>query len=254
MPIGPSIQSLDGGSGGGAVVRNDTSGDKNDIYTVTPENWYKPLPYGFSFFDRSATRKSTSIFYLPILPSNINVTTHFATNIVTTLFGVVEEHSEIRYYDIEIAGTTGIAPKYIEAKQQGVAADKVTSDGRTIESNPGIDLGGFLPEVTNTINQVKNLASDIGNAVSGGGAAAGTGVNVNKTGYMAFHNFYRFLQQYKKDAAGISKLGNTKRNHHPLQFLNYKDGIKYDCAIQTFTLTRSADNPMFYNYNIKLHI
>ena len=239
-------------SAAGSIAGSVGAQSVDEIYKPEPTNWYKSLPYGFSFFNRSESSKSTSIFYLPILPSNINVTTHFATNIVTTLFGIVEEHSEVRYYDIEIAGTTGISPRYIDAKQQGKKPDEITNQvGRESAANPGLDLGGFLPEVTNTINQVKNVVSDIGSAL-GNGPTMKTGVDVNKTGYMAFHNFYRFLLNYKKDTAGQSNLGGTKRKHHPLQFLNYKDRVKYDCVIQSFTLTRSAESSMLYNYSIKL--
>ena len=235
-----------------STVGTAFAGKTKPIYEVEPTNWYKSLPYGFVFFNRQASssnfQQNSSTFYLPILPSNINVTTHFATNIVTTLFGVVEEHSEVRYYDIEISGSTGIAPRWVGVRSQEAPVDTITSEGRASESNFNIDLGGFLPEITNTINQVKNLVSD----AVGGGPSMRTGVDVNKTGYMAFHNFYRFLLAYKKDASGTSQLGNTKRKTHPLQFLNYKDRLKYDCAIQSFTLVRSAENPMLYNYSIKM--
>lgn len=246
---GSTLRSPGGGSGSTAGSSDGESLDS--IYQVTPTNWYKSLPYGFSFFDRQASGVRTSIFYLPILPSNINVTTQFATNIVTTLYGVVEEHSEVRYYDIEIAGTTGIAPRWVDEKKQGNSPSSVTPDGRTAFQNTGIDLGGFLPEVTNTISQVKDAVQDIGNALNGGPSMK-TGVDASKSGYMAFHNFYRFLLKYKKDAAGISGLGNTQRKTHPLQFLNHKDRIKYDVVIQSFTLSRNADNPMLYNYSIKM--
>jgi len=220
-------------------------------YEIKEENWYRSLPYGFHFKNRNAKGDdfdlNSKTFYLPILPSNLNVTTHFATNIVTTLFGVVEEHSEIRYYDIEIAGTTGIAPRWVEARQHGDSVKGVISPGRTSEDVAPVTLGGFLPEVTNTLNQIKKLASD-----PTAPPDYKTGVNVKKTGYIAFHNFYLFLLAYKKDAAGLSSLGNKARSHHPLSFLNYKDGLKYDVAIQSFTLTRSAENPMLYNYSIKM--
>jgi len=244
----PDLIPNQGGSNAGSADPQSV----DEIYKPEPTNWYKSLPYGFAFNNRAERNKSTSIFYLPILPSNINVTTHFATNIVTTLFGVVEEHSEVRYYDIEIAGTTGISPRYIDAKQQGNPASTVTNPiGRESATSSGLDLGGFLPEVTNTINQVKNVVSDIG-SVLGNGPTMRTGVDVYQTGYMAFHNFYRFLLNYKKDTTGQSNLGGTKRATHPLQFLNYKDRVKYDCVIQSFTLVRSAESSMLYNYNIKL--
>ena len=76
------------------------------------------------------------------------------------------------------------------------------------------------------------------------------------SGYTAFHNLYRFLLAYKKDAAGVFikgvHSGEEQRRGHPLQFLNYKDNIQYDVAIQNFVLKRSADDPMLYNYTITM--
>lgn len=224
---------------------------EKELYAVNPTNWYKSLPYGFEFFNRSEKSTSTSVFYLPILPSNINITTHFATNIVTTLYGIVEEHSEIRYYDITISGTTGIAPRWPNEIKQGTKPEDLTSEGRLSFESTGVDLGGFLPEVTNTLNTVLDAADDIANSISGNPPMS-TGVIASKSGYAAFHNLYKFLHKYKADAAGISHLGNSPRSIHPISFLNYKDGVRYDVAIQQFNLTRSADNPMLYNYSIKM--
>ena len=55
---------------------------------------------------------------------------------------------------------------------------------------------------------------------------------------------------YKADAAGIASTQRYKA--HPLQFLNYKDHQKYDCAITRFDLKRSASHPMLYSYTIHM--
>jgi hypothetical protein len=77
-----------------------------------------------------------------------------------------------------------------------------------------------------------------------------SGVSLNQTGYVAFHNLYRLLLLYKRDAAGLDS--QQARKSHPLQFLNYKDGIQYDVAVQRFSLVRDANNPMMYSYSIML--
>jgi hypothetical protein len=264
--------------------------DTNGPYETDPSRWYKSYPYGFAFFD--ATTKPGELakqtFWLPIAPNNINITTHYATNIVTTLYGVIEEHSEVRYYDIVISGNTGIAPKYVtpfavnsttgsqaSLKIPGVPLPNplnpgTPSMGRT-SFEPGLAsklsgaLGGFLPEVSNTISAAANLASNIV-----GGNANETGIRPEQSGYYAFHNFYKFLLRYKNDAArtsdssmlqgfvgpllpGSLPLFNTqKRETHPLQFLNYKDQVRYDVVPISFTMTRSAENPMLYNYSIRM--
>ena len=54
------------------------------------------------------------------------------------------------------------------------------------------------------------------------------------------------------DVGNFSTGTSEKRKVHPIQFLNYKDNIKYDCVPVDFTLTKSKDSPMLYNYEIRL--
>jgi hypothetical protein len=209
-------------------------------------NWYKQRPYAFKFTDKDG---KTSTFYLPISPSNINITTHFATNVIPTMYGTVEEHSEQRYFDITISGTTGMSPRfYTTATGQTKASlrDKVgTEIGRASFTVNTFGLGGFFKRtqqlIQNTINQVTDLFGDPNGT---------TGIDLNKTGYVAFHNFYKFLLIYKKDAAG--EYGSGSNTRAPLLFVNYKDNNQYNVAIQNFQLTRDASQPMLYNYNITM--
>lgn len=223
-----------------------------DIYTVEPTNWFKAKPYGFAFFNRQAKSDQIApeveVIYLPILPSNVNVTTHFATNLVTTLFGVVEEHSEVRYYDITISGNTGIAPRWTGGTQKIPSAGKSSFDNKAILED---QLGGFLPEVTNVVNQAVNAVQSIGDSLTTG-PTNDTGIAPAESGYLAFHELYKFFLRYKRDTAGFSVNGTTPRQTHPISFLNYKDGLRYDCVPRAFVLTRDAARPMLYNYNITL--
>jgi hypothetical protein len=240
----------------GSSSKVSASGPEKDPYKVNSNNWYKPLPYGFAFNNRNANDASSSsdrfVIYLPILPSNLNITTHFATNVITTLYGIIEEHSEVRYYDITITGTTGISPQYIGIQNQQPANESISLGRTSFEGlEDVINLGGALPEVNNIINQVRGRWQDIKDSLSGGPSNT-TGIDPEKTGYKAFHEFYKFLLQYKKDAAGVGIAGNKQRNVHPIQFLNYKDGVQYDCVPMDFSLTRSAASPMLYNYTIRM--
>ena len=240
----------------GSSSKVSASGPEKDLYEINVNNWYKPLPYGFVFNNRNANDASSSsdrfVIYLPILPSNLNITTHFATNVITTLYGIIEEHSEVRYYDIVIAGTTGISPQYIGIQNEQ-DANKSLSLGRVSFEGLSdvIPLGGFLPEVNNIINQVRGRWDDIQDSLAGGPSNT-TGIDPEKTGYKAFHEFYQFLLKYKQDAAGIGIAGNKQRKVHPIQFLNYKDNVQYDCVPIDFSLTRSASSPMLYNYTIRM--
>jgi len=235
--------------------------DFESIYSITWTNWYKSMPYCFRFRDKNG--KETD-FYLPINPSNLQITTHFATNIISTLYGTVEEHSEQRYFDIVISGTTGMAPKFYIPKERGTNKSRLENGGyNSTEDNPAIGrqsfdisagnlaLGGFATRtqetVKNAISQGISLGQSFGlidtpDAVSG--------INEQRSGYAAFHNLYRFLLLYKKDVISGTNIRKKSGNSHPLKFINYKDSNQYNVAIQTFNLTKSAEDPMLYNYTI----
>jgi len=253
-------QFIGSSSTAGAVPSNQ--GANGAPYTIVEKNWYKALPYGFSFFSRDEKTgdKAKSTMWLPIAPSNLNVKTHFATNIITTLYGVVEEHSEVRYYDISITGTTGYSPRFVMPEEQGTTAASTQGAGRdSFQDDSSVAklnkvLGGFLPEVTNTLSQVSDTITGFT-----GGPTNNTGIRTNKSGYFAFHQLYQFFLKYKQDAAGAnpgasagSGGASKKRQVHPIQFLNYKDNIRYDCVPMDFTLIKSKESPMLYNYSIRL--
>ena len=220
----------------------------DSIYNVEAQNWYTAKPYGF----KATTRDGRSfVLFLPINPSNLSISTNFATNIMPTLYGTIEEHSDVRYFDITIEGTTGMAPKYVEpasASDIGTAAASLRRPGRSSFSiAEGISLGGFFSKTLSAVNKIKNKAADL----LDGGPKPKSGLAAKDSGYVAFHNLYRFLLQYKKDAAGVD--GNTEeRKAHPLTFFNYKDNNQYDVAVRSFVLRKSAENPMLYFYSIQL--
>ena len=204
-------------------------------------NWYTQKPYAFKFTDKD---NKTTTFYLPISPSNINITTHFATNVIPTMYGTVEEHTEQRYFDITISGTTGMAPRFFDTVSgQTKKETKGGVTGRASFTVSTFGLGGFFKRtqaiIQNTLNQVTDLFGDPNGQ---------TGIDLTKTGYVAFHNFYKFLLVYKKDASG--EYGGTGNTRAPLLFVNYKDNNQYNVAIQNFQLVRDASSPMLYNYNI----
>lgn len=218
----------------------DLSGPNS--YSLKPENWFTSKPYGFTFFPRNGPDVGFTM-YLPINPSNLSITTSFATNAITTLYGTVEEHSPVRYYDIQIEGTTGMAPKYVEVDQHVAYGGREAA--QIVQSLNG-KAGGFFSKTLGLLGQLKNSASSL----AGEQKKTTSGVNMDNTGYAAFHNLYRFLLKYKKDASGDSNSQN--RTRHPLTFFNHKDNNEYDVVVRNFTLRKSADNPMLYFYSITL--
>lgn len=228
-------------------ISNLTKGMQSS-YKVESNNWFSAKPYGFKMKTRTG---GVFTMFLPISPSNLSITTPFATNIVTTLYGTVEEHSDVRYYDISIEGTTGIAPKFVEpgaGSNSSILYSQLRRQSRTtVAVASSISAGGFFAKTLAIANQIKNKAADL----LDGGPKAKSGITPENSGYVAFHNLYRFLLQYKKDAAGTG--GSTKtRQTHPLTFFNYKDNNQYDVVVRNFTMRRDANNPMLYYYSIQL--
>jgi len=222
---------------------------KTNTYSIRAENWFSAKPYGFKARRRDGR---TITMFLPINPSNLTIHTEFATNMIPTLYGTVEEHSDVRYFDISIEGTTGMAPKFVAPYLNGEpneAYENVIKGGRaSFAVAEGVAQGGFFPKTLGVINQIQNKIADL----LDGGVKPKTGIVNENSGYVAFHNLYRFLLQYKKDAAGISSTATRKKNMHPLTFFNYKDNNEYDVVVKSFTMKRSADNPMLYFYSIHL--
>jgi hypothetical protein len=220
----------------------------DNIYKVRNTNWYSAKPYGFKFTPRNGN--APLVMFLPISPTNLTISTSFAVNIIPTLYGTVEEHSDVRYYDISIEGTTGFAPRYVSPSTAtaDIAAVDLRKQGRSsFAVVQGLSLGGFFSKTLAAINSVQNKAADL----IGGGPQPMPGFGNSETGYVAFHNLYRFLKVYKQDAAGVDG-SSAPRTMHPLTFFNYKDNNEYDCVVRSFVLRRSANDPQQYFYSIQL--
>jgi hypothetical protein len=167
----------------------------------------------------------------------------------------VEEHSPIRYFDISITGTTGFTPQYTQSYSKEDARKKAGVEnkagvrksygqsGSILKSINEFDYG-FASKTFSKINQIVNVANDLIK-----GKKHSVGVYNDTNGYIAFHNFYRFLRKYKEQVIGFEQEASTTT---PLIFINYKDGCQYSCVVQRFVLERSADNPLLYNYNIQM--
>jgi hypothetical protein len=230
-------------------------GTKN--YQIDINNWYKAKPYGFKINTRN---NKTVVMFLPINPSNLTINTNFATNIIPTLYGTIEEHSPVRYFDISIEGTTGIAAAnpypsaVIDTKSLHMQSAYDQSKGTTrstFNQASGVissqAAGGFFQKTIETINKIAQKANDIVNKPQG----PISGIKSESSGYVAFHNLYRALLEYKKDASGVIN-SEGQRTKHPLTFFNYKDNNEYDVVVNNFTMRRSADNPMLYFYSIQM--
>src|SRR5208283_5374238 len=120
------------------------------------------------------------------------VVTHFATNVIPTLYGTVEEHSEQRYYDITISGTTGIAPRYTDINPNTASDGRLGQDLGLSIIDPQL-AGGFFAKTLGQANNIVNKAVDTAASIIPGIKSETAGVDLEKSGYVAFHRFYKFL-------------------------------------------------------------
>ncbi len=272
MPLTPALKAAASKAVGALSADSNT-------YAPIAENWYKSLPYAFLATDAAGNKR---IFYLPLNPSNISVVTHFATNVIATVGGTVEEHAPQRYFDISISGTTGIAPQNVSEQAAGgvsrafavvkavtgIGANSTGRQAYTPEPSLGQYTGGFFAKTVGALDNAINAARDL----LAGSRKHEAGFSSAVSGYMAFHNFYRFLLESKRNlqqgeggsiagkagqilskaTGGLSDKFGATGKLQPLKFISYKDNQEYSCAITRFELTRSADNPMLYNYSIQL--
>jgi hypothetical protein len=233
---------------------------------ATQKNWYGYSSSEYFTGDLAKTRKNRGYafimrydqvkgkgptakyhrVFLPISPQELTVNELFATNLVATIGGVVEEHAPNRFLSINISGTTGHAPKNF-TKHTGKELRTLNSPGRKPAYRNSLfdpDMaGGFGGSQVDKVKKVADQAKDLLNMFSK--RKRKSGIHANNTGYWAFKTLYSLLRS--------SKRASLKVNEAPcLYFVNYKDNFSYACVISTFTLTRSSANPMAYDYNIVL--
>jgi hypothetical protein len=216
----------------------DIDRSSDDVYVLTAEKWYQAPPYAFR---ADLGDSGVFTFYLPLNPNNITINTQFATNVIATMYGTIEEHSEQRYFDISLQGTTGVVPKYNRAVEDETLSKEVRSRG-SFSRNKDLTRGFFQRTqalIKLAIQKAMQTASDLLPV-----EPYIAGMHSIDSGYAAFHNLYRFLLVYKKELMN----GNAKG----LYFVNYKDNNQYRVAINNFQVIRTAEDPMLYNYSVSM--
>jgi hypothetical protein len=216
-----------------------------NIYIISKDNWYRNAPYGFIIHSNSGVQ----VYYLPISPQNIQVSTPFNTNLIPTMGGTVEEHTELRYYDIAIEGTTGMMPKSYPTTVD-LMSNVTPQQGRTsfsVQENLIEDNTGLFSKTISVINKIASSYREL----TSNKEVDTIGTNNSLTGYAAFHNLYTALMSYK-NAIQYKGFKPTNSEDHPIIFFNMKDGVQYDVVIKSFNMRRSAENPMLYFYSIQM--
>lgn len=242
------------------IVKNLPSDVKKDNprvstpYQIVYQNWYKSIPYALRIDpgEELASKKVGALsilkaispklpksdkpimYFFPVNPESVSISTPYAVNITPTLGGIVEEHSGAVFYNITISGTTGVLPELDFSTGIPRSPEK---ELRPTSAKDGFSLGGFAG---GTIAAVNSIVSTI----VGTSSKMVDGTRNVKSGYTAYHVLYKYIWLYHF----------TKANgvEHNLKFINFKDNNQYNVAVQNFQLNRDKSRPHLYQYTITM--
>jgi hypothetical protein len=178
-------------------------------------------------------------FTLPIPPQTLSIDMQFAAQVEASQGGVVEQYNGAAFYDIALSGTTGVLPL------RGTVETPSAFSANTF-------TGGVLLGTVNAVSTAVQSAATIGNIPfpnviseeefqSTIASSKGYG-----TGYFQFLQLKRFLEWYD-----TAKKQKTNQNL-ALGFAVWKEREVYVCTPMKFTVNRSAEKALHYQYSIVL--
>jgi len=258
-------------------LRSDLFDSKTQkaFYTVKAKNWHQTYPYRFVIRLGGAQ----FIYALPIPPSSYNVSTIIPSRATATLGGVVEESSEVVFFNISMQGTFGQAI----SKQRGETPAGRSDEFRKVFTSGGL-LGSALSTLANTAgNLIKaatlqlnllellgnaqlpysssfvnadtapsegligDVISSVSNIFNPPGASDPTKLTTTGgNGFTEVHAFQNFLLAYQKLAA-------KSPGDYSLHFQNIKDNCEWRCILASPpTFSKNAQRPFIYDYALTL--
>jgi hypothetical protein len=222
------------------------SGDlSKKIQNVNSDDWNKQYPYLFRVYRENGVGRSKesldgigqngiqslSEVLLNLPPQAISISTHFASSVLATNNGILEENNGVVFRTISITGTTGILPErrnVIEKPKEGALS--VVTD--------------IFASTTQAIGNTLKTAARIFN--SGKEADKLKDSEYEKTGYYQFWLLHHFLVAYAEQ--------KKKKKQHDLRlaFISRKDNVGYYVTPVSFDMKRDASSPLVYRYSIML--
>lgn len=208
--------------------------------TTLSLNWNKMFPYQLLIMERKegvwSQKSDTAPFTLPIGPQMLSIDMAFAMSVEATQGGIIEQANGAPFRDIVLQGTTGVLPlRGVTEKPadfnvaQGIFAGTVNA-GRALARQAS--ASSLSPKkATNVIPE-----DDFGP----------TGAMAKNTGYFQFLLLKRFLEWY----ANLKKSGTG--TNITLGFAVWKEKEIYLVTPQKFTVNRSAQAGLSYNYTLAL--
>lgn len=181
-------------------------------------------------------------FFLPITPQQLSIVDNYAINTTATLKGIIEEHSGIRFKNINIQGTFGVWTQ---------RASAVTPPSGSTSALQSI-FGGTIAAAQNVASQFQSV---INAATTGTAASKPTTVTPGSsgdsdgglsTGYYQTILFQQFLEQY----AEAKK--NPANSGWRLVFDIPKQNQSFVVTPVAFNWHENVNRPMEINYTLQM--
>lgn len=269
----------------------DEGPPSTEKFKIVGQDWYKVFGYQFGIiYENESVQKSKkqdlfssikntflngaksdsnekSKFYtLPIPPQSLIIKPIIASQVTPTFGGVVEETSQNVLWQINMQGTTGIAPSR-DINGNAIDRSEVAKNFRETISTTGLLAGisGQLQSVTAKVGGAidslisaggafrgGDIAGGIGNAISAINTLAkpplpysGSGVSEQSNGFTEIQELAKFFHEY-------NDLKHREPRSYRLIFRMFKTNQQWNCIIDDFSIQKSAQSPHLWRYNITM--
>jgi hypothetical protein len=239
------------------------------LWEVNGQDWYKIFAYQFKVVRPGGT---PYYYTLPIPPQAYECKPIIPSKVTPTIGGVTEENSAVTFWLINMSGTTGISASRAEGDEK--TRKQVAGKFRETISTTGL-LSGTFANIDRIINKAVGVLDTAGNiiqafddknptpglnTISGAtGEVVGavnnallpplpysaSAVNGVTNGFTEAEELQKFFYIYQK-------LKSENPDDYNLYFINYKTNQQWRVIVKSFSLQKSAQNPMLYRYGISL--
>ena len=237
-------------------------------------NAYQPYQFVILLDNGQENYTITPFSYtLPIPPQELSLDMPVADTIMATLTGYNEVHGGAPFRNISFSGTTGVIPEAMT----GSGRDSVGTGTSGISQ-----LGGA---VSSQINMISSAAQTLTGGAArvaneyppNDGSTLSNGLQTTTTGYYYFHQLRQFLEGYLALKGRSTPLtqgqpydgtgpgyGNAQSGYANYQgpaldpaklrlaFCMWKDAGVYLVKLNNFSMRRTSDDGLTYNYNISM--
>lgn len=235
------------------------------------QDWYKTYPYRFIIkeLDTEAQSPMVLIYSLPIPPESLILKPVYPSEAIATMGGVVEETSDVVFWQIAMSGTM---PHAISRKNNTEDDPALLFRANVSTTGPlSSIIGGVLKPIENALGKAGNIAGAFSSGFSSNNAASAlqaalqpplpykaSGVvdsegEATNNGFTEIHKLQKFFLLYQKLSTRFSqslKNKDLQGKKFALFFENIKDGQSFRIIPKETMFAKTAQSPYTYKYQL----